>query len=172
MTPAERAELIASVLSDADALWAVRTSKVRVLGPWEKAESEARRVSIYEGWWRLNTRGEPVVTVVPSPPMTEPQWYEYTRYTYITEDGEPYTDEDEFEESMEQYRREKEIWKPWTVSFDKNGYGEKVYAETLEEAKATADRLLKEKGVLLRNEHLELPESPKRLTRLVLSTED
>ena len=168
MTPEERAELIAAVLSDAGALWAIRTSKIRVAGPWVYDKSESRKVG---GGWRFSSSGKKKVTVYPSRKLQEPEPYEFD--IEYDRDGEVlYTDDEAYEMALASHEREKLIWKPWTYCLEGWEYGTVKYADTLEDAKAGADAELRKKGVLLLNEIFPLTDSPKRLTRLVLTTEE
>lgn len=47
-----RSDLIAAVLADPDALWAVLTSGVKAAGPWERVEHASRRQT--QGWDRAS----------------------------------------------------------------------------------------------------------------------
>lgn len=168
MDPRERADLIAAVLKDPEALWAIRTSKVRVAGPWVEAKSESRRRVVCGGFWRLNTRGEEIVTVYPSTKVREPLFSDFVRDW--DSDGEPlYTDEDEYDAAIEGYKARLEAWKPFSYSFRVWESARFVYSNTLEEAKAEADKVLTELGVPLKN--TDLPADPTLVSRLSLLTE-
>jgi hypothetical protein len=140
-----REEAIAMVLSDPEALWAVCTAKVRVAGPWQKAEKPG--YSVHRGEWRCSPSGKDLATIHPwwkgADGLREPQSYDYHM-----------GDEDAFEEDMRKYkvavaRRDGMEWM-WRLSL---WYGQHppMYANTREEAKSLADQVLRRKGFLLKD---------------------
>ena len=140
-----REELVAAVLSDAEALWAVRTSKVRVAGPWVKAERPG--LAVHRGEWRCSPSGKEVATIHPwwkgADGLREPQSYDYHM-----------GDEDEFAEDLDKYRiavarRDGMEWmwrlESWGVDH------QPMYAKSREDAMRLADTFLKTKGFLLKD---------------------
>ena len=164
MTSEERANLIDAVLKDPEALWAVRTSKVRVVGPWVKAESEARKFSVHLGMWRLKSSGGDVVVMFPSTALHEPEAYEYES----DYEGGGF-DRDGYEADTAAYLARARIWQPWCYRISsREGV---TYAPTDVEAMAAADRELEGMGVLLLNRTTPTPLDEVAVTRLALLTD-
>ncbi len=142
MSPSERAALVAAVLADPEALWAVRKARVRVLGPWVPARSERRRIGIGgDASWRLSTKGEDVACVhrwwKMCDGVEEPRVHDYHL-----------GDEDEYEAAKAAYEAAVAVraGREWVYRID----GEKTqYAVSEEEAKTLADEVLRARGFLL-----------------------
>jgi hypothetical protein len=106
-------------------------------------------VTIHRGVWRLDPTGAVVVAVYPSSTPTEPDYWEFV--DYYDEDGEPkYTRDELYESAMIDHQRDKAAWKLWTYSIHQlSGYAKTAYADTMEEAMALADVVLRDDRVLL-----------------------
>jgi hypothetical protein len=148
-----REELIEAVLNDPEALWAVRTSNVRVAGRWETAHSETRKVVVHDGVWRLNPEGKDVAVVYPSPKPQAPDFWEFA--DHYDEDGEPkYLREEQYEWAVADYEKEKAAWKPWSyriscqLNWPQSAHA-KGFAATKEEAMEFADEVLRASQVML-----------------------
>lgn len=136
-------ELTRRTVADPEALWAVLTSKVKVLGPWVKAESKERRFSIGgEALWRLDTKGENRAVV-------HKWWNRCDGVKKPDSDDYDYGNEDEayiractnFEEAVT-----RRAGREWVYLLE----GERTeYAASKEEALSLADEALRAKGVLL-----------------------
>ncbi len=151
-----RKQIIEKVLSDAELLWAIKSSDVIVVNQWETAQDLARKYS-YHGVWRRFTENSyefnrsdthHIVLVTKSMELREPQRSGCQGCCCGCCD-------EEYEEEKEKYENELKKWKPWTYRFSysfankiqiKNGY-----ADTQEEAQRLADKILTEHGVLLIN---------------------
>jgi hypothetical protein len=132
-------EHVKFVLSDPRSLWAVLTSRVRVLGPWVKAKKPG--VEIGGGIWRLNPSGKDAAIVYPSEELEPPEYWQFN-YGF---DDDSY-DEEAYEQATSKFAAEREIWKPWTFSV--KGH-ERGYADSREQAQDRADAVLRSQGVLL-----------------------
>lgn len=148
LTPEARAALVEAVLADPEALWAVRTARVkgtgliRVAGPWVPAKSEKRRTSVSgDAVWRLDPKGEHLATVHKwwdrCDGVRKPEHYDYHM-----------GDEDEYKKDLAEYKaavalRAGREW-VWKLA------GEKTeYAVSKEEALRLADEALTARGVRL-----------------------
>lgn len=141
MTPSERSALVAAVLADPEALWAVRKAKVRVLGPWVPASSEKRRISVGgDASWRLNPKGEDVACV-------HKWWYRCDGVVKPSPGDFSMLDDEGYAEALASYEAgvARRAGREWVYRVD----GETGYAVSEEEAKALADEALKGKGYLL-----------------------
>jgi len=144
-------ELIFAVLSNSKALWAIRTSSIKVAGPWVPARSEKRGFAIGgDASWRLSPKGETMACVH--------RWWECwngikkphpTDYDYLENDEDYVRDLVTYKEDME-LRNGRE----WAWHLDGNWAFEGTfgYASTKEEAIQIADVRLRERGVQLVDE--------------------
>lgn len=133
-----RDELIAAVLADPEAVWAIRTSKVRIAGPWQ-AVSRNR-------WERHSVEGYTLAHVALSHPPSKPDFWEFQ--DHYDEDGEvESTGEEQYEEAVREFEQQKRDFQPWTVTV-RDDY-RPHYAATAEDAMRLGDALFQENGVLL-----------------------
>lgn len=136
-------ELAALVLDDPLALWLIKSSHVRVLGPWVEARSERRLIGIGgDAVWRLTPRGQDVAVVH--------RWWE--RCDGVSKPNpNSYDDGREDEDYVKDLAAYKEATarrggREWTWRV---GDGRTEYASTKEEAVALADEWLRKKGYRL-----------------------
>lgn len=140
----DTSSLIAAVMADPNALWAILSARPRIVGPYKEAKKQ--NFSIHEGWWRLTPKGDDIITISPSMRLEEPFSGDFCSYL----DGEEERfDEDALEETKKEHEAEKLIWKPWSIRIKGEPYGTVWYAGTFEEAKSLGDSLLKDRGYLI-----------------------
>lgn len=132
-----RDELIAAVLANPEALWVIRTSKVRVAGPWLAVRPNQ--------WERYSPEGYTLAHVGPSHPPSKPDFWEFQ--DYYDEDGNVNPADEQYESAVREYERQIQDYQPWTVTV-RDVYGNR-YAATFEEAMRLGDAWLQERGVLL-----------------------
>ena len=166
----DKRAIIAAALADPEILWAIKSAKVTVLGPWVKADRTG--TSVYDGLWRCRPKGREVMTVYPSSTLEKPELYMYqTGHEDGPENGGEGTDyynEDAYEADLEEWEVLKSTWKPWSYRIE--GEPSVYCADTREEAVAKADQALMELGYLLYDGPKAAPKLNK--TELILKSGD
>lgn len=150
MTPAERAALVAVVLGDAEALLAVRESRVSALRPWAPVTG---RIAVHRGVWR-RTAGLVERACVHS-------WWPGCDGHREPHPSDFHLDErEEFDEAWRKYDERAAIraGRGWVWSVTIQGARITNYARSRLEAMALADATLIADGVLLAGGAVPLPE--------------
>lgn len=135
-------DILAHILATPELLWAVKTSKKKVAGPWVPARSEKNRRGISgEAIWRLTHKGNDIAAVHLFWPgcdgWIKPSPGDFTMFQ-----------DEEYNEAMAAYKAAVAVRADREWVYRINGEGTK-YASTKEEAVTLADEVLKERGYLL-----------------------